>query len=62
LGLSVFGDSSGDSLRVSVLLQVREPAAPSPYSPFRFYVDPWETSIFGKFSSDRSESQRTQGF
>jgi hypothetical protein len=27
LNLSVFGDSSGDSLRVSELLQEREPAA-----------------------------------
>jgi hypothetical protein len=30
LSLSVFGDSSGDSLRVSALLQEREPAATLP--------------------------------
>jgi hypothetical protein len=57
----VFGDSSGDSLRVSELLREREPAAPLLYSQSRFYVDPRETGIFGKFFLSPSESYDLQG-
>jgi hypothetical protein len=61
LSFSVFGDSSGDSLRVSELLQEREPAPHSPYSQSRFYVEPRESGIFGKFFLPPSESQDPQG-
>jgi hypothetical protein len=48
-------------LRVSELISEREPAAALPYSQFRFYVDPWETGIFGKFFLSPSENYESQG-